>query len=63
MLQANGVLAAVTALLVGAAALRRYRAGTLSCKAAGLWALGLGAAAAADYAVSSWLWKRFPARK
>lgn len=61
--QANGVIVTLTAVFLGVGAYRKHQAGQFSCKVAGIWTVGVASFACADYFVSNWLWKRFPAKK
>lgn len=60
VLTANGLAFAVVAIGLSLGAYKKHQAGQLTWKLAGTWAAGIAALAGADYALSSYIWKKFP---
>ncbi|GAB7337330.1 hypothetical protein MBLNU457_g2686t1 [Dothideomycetes sp. NU457] len=59
----NAVTIAALGGLLGFGAYRKYTAGELTWKVAGLWAGAVGLFGVADYFVSSYFFKKYPAKR
>jgi len=60
ILASNAVIALALAAFLGYGAIKKHQAGQLTWKLAGMWGAGLAALGAADYGVSTWLYKNYP---
>ncbi|RPA94113.1 hypothetical protein L873DRAFT_1814837 [Choiromyces venosus 120613-1] len=56
----NAVTVAGLSALLMIGAYKKHQAGALTCKLVGLWTVGLAAFGAADFYVSSYLFKKYP---
>jgi len=59
----NALIVGILGAALGIGAYRKYTAGELSWKVAGAWAGVVGLFAGADYYVSQFLFKKYPAKK
>ncbi|KAA8906655.1 hypothetical protein FN846DRAFT_948274 [Sphaerosporella brunnea] len=58
--QGNGALLAILSVVLGVGVYRKHQAGQLTWKLVAYSAVGVAAFLGADFAVSSWLYKKFP---
>jgi len=59
----NAVVAVVGSAALGFGAYRKYAAGELNWKVAGIWGGVVGLLATGDYYLSQWLFKKYPPKK
>lgn len=59
----NSALAVVTLGILGVGGYKKYQAGALTWKLAGLWTVGLSAFIGADYFASRWFYEKYPPKK